>query len=143
MQIFVRHLETNNVITLEVESSDSIADVKAQIHEKEGILAAKQQLVLYDEQIQEKEGILAADPVLVLWAGMDYINQNQLENGRALVDYNIQNESTLHLSVSENIILREVPQARTPCKQSFIDTLMAFLRIVHSFLSDTLMNIGG
>jgi GTPase involved in cell partitioning and DNA repair len=111
MRIFVRHLKTNNVITLEVESSDSIADVKAQIQEKEGILAAKQELVLYDEQIQEKEGILAAnakqelvlsdEQLEDLWAGMDYINQNQLENGRALVDYNIQNESTLHLLVSE------------------------------------------
>jgi thioesterase domain-containing protein len=114
MQIFVRHLKTNNAITLEVESSDSIADVKAQIQEKEGILAAKQNLVLYDKQLEDE------------WAMMDYIVQNQLENGRALVDYNIQNESTLHLWVSENRILLEDDQYwkdRTPCKQSFIDTL--------------------
>jgi hypothetical protein len=117
MQIFVRHLNTNNVITLEVESSDSIADVKAQIQEKEGILAAKQELVLYDEQIQEKEGILAVDPELDLWAGMDYINQNQLENGRALVDYNIQNESTLQLRVEEAMIVQDLwIEGDEPCQ---------------------------
>jgi hypothetical protein len=131
MQIFVRHLKTNIVITLEVESSDSIADVKAQIQEKEGILAAKQKLVLYDEQLEDESAV------------MHYIIQNQLENGRALVDYNIQNESILHLWVSENIRLLEDFRNSTPCKQSFIDTLMAFLRTVHSFLFDTLMNIGG
>jgi hypothetical protein len=36
MQIFVRNSMANTVITLEVESSDSSAHVKAKIQEKEG-----------------------------------------------------------------------------------------------------------
>lgn len=69
MQIFVKTL-TGSTITLEVEPTDRIEDIK--------------------EMIQNKEGFLLVEQVLV-FAG------KTLEDENTLQDYNIQKESTLHL----------------------------------------------
>ena len=69
MQVFVTTL-TGKIITLEVQPTDTIKHVKANIQDREGFPLDKQRLIF---------------------------SRKELENPLTLSDYNIQKDSTLHL----------------------------------------------
>ena len=71
MQIFVKSL-TGQCMTFDVDRNESIDVIKAKIQEKQGIPKEQQRLI---------------------WAGKD------LQIGKTLSDYNIQQDSTLHLVI--------------------------------------------
>ena len=71
VQVFVYHLN-GNTLCLDVKFCDSIADVKAMIYDK--------LCIPVDDQVLVYGGRL-------------------LENGRSLFEYNIQKQSTIHLSL--------------------------------------------
>ncbi len=82
MQIFVKE-PSGKHITLEVEPTDRIEDIRDKIYDKEGILPERQRL---------------------FFAG------KELFDGNTLQDYSIQKDSTLQLSTTHNEITKNTAQ---------------------------------
>lgn len=95
MQIFVKTL-TGKTITIDIESTDTIENLRQKIQDKEGIPADQQRLVTFYLLILFCLHILTLSicpAVVQIWAG------KQLQDERTLEDYGIQKESTIHLSL--------------------------------------------
>ena len=116
MQIFVKTL-AGKTITLEVEPSDTIENVKTKIQDKEGIPPDQQRLLFADNI----EGILS-EP--------QRFSEEELKDDHTLSHYNIQKESTLWL------VLR-----LRPGMQIFVKTLTGKTITLEVEASDTIENI--
>ncbi|CAB5067949.1 unannotated protein [freshwater metagenome] len=86
MQIFVK-TQTGKTITLDVESSDSIENVKQKIQDKENAPPPLQKLV---------------------FAGQS------LEDGQTLAAYDIGSQTTLHLVMRSGVVTYDLVNASTP-----------------------------
>ena len=104
MQIFVKTIRSitlaGKTITLEVEPSDTIDNVKTKIQDKEGICPSLQ----------------------ILHKGYRYL---LLEDGKTLSDYNIERESTLYLSMRQffGIFVKTLTGKTIPLEVESRDTI--------------------
>ena len=113
MQVFVKTL-SGKTVTLEVDSSETIHNLKDKIQEKEGRVYVSRlpslrniiTYILYHSIPMDQQRMSMIILSLLSWLLWHRLNEiglifsgKQLEDGDILCDYRIQRESTLHLGM--------------------------------------------